>query len=311
MLKVNDPIKIASFDGGGLRGWGPSYVLSKLQDEIGDFNPSEYFDVFSGTSTGAIIALSLAMGIDVKTLLETYEKGKQLFFSNRYSKKDSVRIPIFPRFNNDVFVKFALNYVDKDVTLRDIWLRRKKTIILYATNFTTGSPLIFATPDITGPYIVGSDYKIIDIFRAVVGAPSYFELMNMKIDGKKVLIGDGGMWANNPSSYTLKNCKENFGDDKKLHMLSFGNEYWEDILFYDSYNQLKLASLTQDLVKVSTRSQMKYSSKMSNFLADRNFRFVIKENAESPLDSLTDSFKEAVKKTYNIDREEIIDFIKN
>ena len=57
--------KVLAIDGGGIRGVLPASFLAKLNADIGPKNLiGNYFDLIAGTSTGAIIAFGLALGID-------------------------------------------------------------------------------------------------------------------------------------------------------------------------------------------------------------------------------------------------------
>ena len=79
--------KILSLDGGGIRGVITLEILSKIEKDLktklkkgDDFRLSDYFDYFGGTSTGAIIAAGLSIGMSVDELLRFYEKeGRNMF----------------------------------------------------------------------------------------------------------------------------------------------------------------------------------------------------------------------------------------
>lgn len=73
---------ILSFDGGGIRGYLSSLFLQQLQKEfniLGGSNNSN-IDVYAGTSTGGLIALALAAGEDVSTVVGLYPQyGQEIF----------------------------------------------------------------------------------------------------------------------------------------------------------------------------------------------------------------------------------------
>ncbi|MCR3761296.1 patatin-like phospholipase family protein [Clostridium felsineum] len=68
--------KILSIDGGGIKGVFPATILKIIEENILKENENiyEYFDIITGTSTGAIIALGLGLGISADKILELYEK---------------------------------------------------------------------------------------------------------------------------------------------------------------------------------------------------------------------------------------------
>ena len=81
------PRKILSLDGGGIRGVITLGILAEvekqLKEKLGkgdDFRLGHYFDYIGGTSTGAIIAAGLSLGLSVQQLLDFYLKdGKNMF----------------------------------------------------------------------------------------------------------------------------------------------------------------------------------------------------------------------------------------
>lgn len=84
------PRKILALDGGGIRGVITLEFLARLEKllqekfHIGDdFRLSDFYDYIGGTSTGAIIAAGLSIGMSVQQLLDFYiNKGKNMFDKN-------------------------------------------------------------------------------------------------------------------------------------------------------------------------------------------------------------------------------------
>src|SRR3954464_11430474 len=71
--------QVLALDGGGFRGLFSAVVLATWEQQLG--RPiGQHFDLIVGTSTGAIIALGLAAGMNAADLVEFYEKdGKEIF----------------------------------------------------------------------------------------------------------------------------------------------------------------------------------------------------------------------------------------
>jgi patatin-like phospholipase/acyl hydrolase len=61
--------RILTIDGGGLLGVGPAKFLMELEKTTGK-QCIEMFDGFAGTSTGAILATALALGIPASTIYQ-------------------------------------------------------------------------------------------------------------------------------------------------------------------------------------------------------------------------------------------------
>ena len=77
----DQPFRILSLDGGGIRGIFTATVLADLEaNYLGGGPIGEYFDLLVGTSTGGIIALGLAAGISASQLSDLYlTRGKEIF----------------------------------------------------------------------------------------------------------------------------------------------------------------------------------------------------------------------------------------
>src|SRR6187431_590931 len=96
------PKRILSLDGGGVRGILTLQYLAAIEALLrvryGDprLVLSDYFDLIGGTSTGAIIAGGLALGLDVATI-----EGMYTDLAAKIFKKPFFRIGAFvPKFGN-------------------------------------------------------------------------------------------------------------------------------------------------------------------------------------------------------------------
>lgn len=75
---------ILCLDGGGVRGIVTLQALKSLEEEVGG-KCIDIFDMFAGTSTGAIIAGALAWGVSVDDLIKLYRDKHKIIFTR--SKK--------------------------------------------------------------------------------------------------------------------------------------------------------------------------------------------------------------------------------
>jgi patatin-like phospholipase/acyl hydrolase len=76
MAEVKKKFRILSIDGGGIRGLIPAKVLMELERELDTTESGkrlhEHFDLICGTSTGAILAIAIALGVPASYLLYFY-----------------------------------------------------------------------------------------------------------------------------------------------------------------------------------------------------------------------------------------------
>jgi patatin-like phospholipase/acyl hydrolase len=89
------PKKILALDGGGIRGALTLGFLKKIETELQsrhkhlytkeeDFRLCHYFDLIGGTSTGAIIATALAIGMSVGEISDLYQNVGGKIFKRKY-----------------------------------------------------------------------------------------------------------------------------------------------------------------------------------------------------------------------------------
>ncbi|MBK7702230.1 MAG: patatin-like phospholipase family protein [bacterium] len=72
--------RIISLDGGGIRGLMTAIILQRLTATPGLERLLDGADLLAGTSTGGLLALGLAKGLDLELLRRTYvEKGPRIF----------------------------------------------------------------------------------------------------------------------------------------------------------------------------------------------------------------------------------------
>jgi len=71
--------QILSLDGGGIKGLFSAAVLAAIEEDLG-INVVDHFDLIAGTSTGAIIALGLGLGMRPREIVQFYAcEGPKIF----------------------------------------------------------------------------------------------------------------------------------------------------------------------------------------------------------------------------------------
>ena len=86
-IGVARPKRLLALDGGGIRGVLTLEILSEMEDllrrELGrddSFVLADYFDYIGGTSSGAVIAAGLALGLPVNDIRVLYAtRGAEMF----------------------------------------------------------------------------------------------------------------------------------------------------------------------------------------------------------------------------------------
>ncbi|HEX8902975.1 patatin-like phospholipase family protein [Vitreimonas sp.] len=210
--------RILSLDGGGVKGVLTLGMLKPLEDELrrragGDpsFRLSDYYDLIGGTSTGAIIASGLSLGLSIDEMIELYMKlgpevfgktaGDGVFLQSKFESKKLRR---------------ALQSVLSTKTLgsQDI----KTGLAIHAKRIDTGSawvvtnhPLgVFYDPPPEGGVFPNKRYRLVDLVLASAAAPTFFDeiTIDVEFDEKrrpiqKGFFVDGAVSANNNPSLQL------------------------------------------------------------------------------------------------------------
>ncbi len=202
--------KILSIDGGGIRGALPASFLSTLATDFGSKHPlSRNFELIAGTSTGAIIALAIALDIPIQKVKQLYvTRGGQVFkhrlVSGPYSTLGS-------KYINEPLAK-ELEAVFEGRTLGQC----VREVCIPAVDIATGKAVIFTRA--THP-----DALAWKVAMASAAAPFYFP--SVKFAGDEALPGlyaDGGLWANNPALAAIGQAVASGRQLEDIWMLSLG-----------------------------------------------------------------------------------------
>jgi hypothetical protein len=210
--------RILALDGGGVKGVLTLGMLKVLEGELrrraGDaeaFRLSDYYDLIGGTSTGAIIASGLALGLSVDELIELYMRlGPEVFGR---SAGDGVFLQC--RFDSTK-LRRALSSVlsTKTIGSQDL----KTGLAIHAKRIDTGSawvvtnhPLgVFYDPPAESNVFPNKRYRLVDLVLASAAAPTFFDeiVIDVEFDDKrrpvqKGYFVDGAVSANNNPSLQL------------------------------------------------------------------------------------------------------------
>ena len=212
---MSDKFYILSIDGGGFRGAYSAYLLKRMEEAWG-IDWRARFNLFAGTSTGAIIAAGLAHGQSAGSLYALYtEHGQEIFEKGWFAKLDRLGLTslLKSRYSNKK-LKTCLRDIFGDTQLQDISV-----------------PLIIPSVDIGGGcvHVFKSAYDpefhrdpkvpVVDAVMSSCSAPTYFDPYIVE----PYQLTDGGLWANNPALVAAIDAKRRLGIDLcDLRILSIG-----------------------------------------------------------------------------------------
>jgi uncharacterized protein len=209
-ISQSGPKKLLAIDGGGIRGVLALQVLLKIEGLLKSkagresFRLADYFDYIAGTSTGAIIAAGLSMGLPVGDILTFYKAaGAEMFVKA------------------NLLQRLKYKYEDEPLALRlkevfgaDTKLgsdRLRTLLLLVLRNATTDSPW----PLSNNPCAKYNDptraddnskFPLWQLVRASTAAPTYFPpevIVLPSVQGEKnkqfVFVDGGVTMYNNPA----------------------------------------------------------------------------------------------------------------
>ena len=245
MAEAKVPFQILAFDGGGIRGAFGVGLVAQLEEQLG--RPiTDFFDLVAGTSTGAITAAGLAIGMSGKQLMQFYEQfGEQIFTPREPHKPQGWPRGIYPSVKWLLQKKTEQNFDDffrakycpialKDAfdngfgtnTLGDVSQAR---LIVPTVNLSLGKSHIYRSPHLPD-LDQDKNIQLVDVLLATTAAPTYFPHKSMP-DGQAFC--DGGLWANSPCMIAIaeamkikqqchrESCDPDY-DTSNIRMLSIG-----------------------------------------------------------------------------------------
>lgn len=231
----NKKFKILSIDGGGIKGVFPAMFLMLLEDELknrpdGKTKIYQHFDLITGTSTGGIIAIALALGISAKEIYDLYlDNAKKIFGNKKPFFFGQIRNSAHERNFLERLVrnKFKEANGGKDPRLNDC----KTDICIPIYDLIQGNPSVLKTKYHPAFEL---DYHIpaYQAAMATSAAPTYFDPYTsdyIDLNGTKKDFSnkvDGGVMANNPTLVAFLEATKAFKVEmSQLEILSLGTGY--------------------------------------------------------------------------------------
>jgi patatin-like phospholipase/acyl hydrolase len=216
--------RILCVDGGGVRGAFAAAILEAVEEMFFDGDSlSDYCDLVAGTSTGGLIALSLAFGkrpIDIRIFYQ--ERAKEIFPERCVSYcMSKARQLLFAPYSQNALKKAVESFLDKGKRLGDASVR----LVIPTYNATKGNVHVFkhllaGDEAIVEPQNKNEnenerrDYKkyawkdyqrldelpVVSVAAATAAAPTFFpaEYIKVHLDEPEAAFIDGGVWANSP-----------------------------------------------------------------------------------------------------------------
>ena len=189
-------LRILSIDGGGIRGLIPAVVLAEIEARTG--KPIwELFDLIAGTSTGGILACSLAhpSPLPASELAGIYEEcGPAIFRRGLVKRLFSAGGLVDERYEDDGLMSVLERYLG---TAR---LSQVRTPV-FVTAYDIKDRFAFFFRSSRAVEDPTYDFPLVSVARATAAAPTYFEPYEVTdVAGARTYpLIDGGVYAVNPA----------------------------------------------------------------------------------------------------------------
>ena len=211
--------KILSIDGGGIRGIIPVRLLERLETHMPGI--VQEFNLFAGSSTGAVLAAGFAYGFDPRFMRQMYQGfGKEVFADSVWDDLRDLKYILGADYSIDNLKALLLRVIG-ETTLGD--LEKKVLIATFDLKDESRDPprwkpkFFHNYPDSRGD----SEEKLVDVMIRSAAAPMYFPIYQGYIDG--------GVSAINPSMCALAQAfNEGFLDIRLLSLGTGNNPRWID-----------------------------------------------------------------------------------
>lgn len=238
--------RVLSIDGGGMRGIYSATYLAELERGFSarmnarhGLDIAKGFQLMVGTSTGALIACALALGVRPAAMSQLYRRHGSAIFPTKLP--GGLNLSLLRQLacrpadlaKGDVALTRALEEIFGNTTVRQVWRERKVALAIPAINMATYRSWVFKTPHDPKSNHRDDDYTLVDVCRASSAAPLFRSLAAIQPLASAApadVFTDGGLWANNPVMVALiealnivERCASGDSDDEEIEIYCLGS----------------------------------------------------------------------------------------
>ena len=301
-MENKDTFHILALDGGGTRGIYTAQLLAKIEQAFGT-RIKTCFDLIAGTSTGAIIAGAAVSDIPMTDIVGLFDTETPHIFRKRW-----YRIPLFSsKYPSEKLAQIIAKHIPATplgeiatplmITSSEI---AKSEVHIFRSNYD-GSPDAESAS-------TSEDVCLRDAILASCAAPIFFDPKSVD----NLLLADGCLWANNPSTIAATEALSVFRKEaQEIRMLSIGTGHSTNMYrqrrgwgFITGWGGVKLTSYVMTL-------QAQASAHTAKLLLRGNYLRINPEIDRWEIDNLTqlDTLKSLAEHDFEKYASEIRTFI--
>lgn len=226
---------ILTFDGGGMRGLISALLVQQLEEELKFL---ERVNLFAGTSTGGLLALGLASGVHVDTLVDIYmRRGGEVFkeyvsltavppreVTDTYQEAELLRLGLFHvKYTDEGLKKLIEETFPAKKTLGEL----KRQVLVTAFDLYQEELQVWEPISLTNlPGSTTDDILVLDAALSTTAGPVYFPPHVFNHKGEQKALIDGGVYANNPSMLAAASVMASLTlKQRDIRLLSLGTGF--------------------------------------------------------------------------------------
>lgn len=192
---------ILAFSSDGVRGYLSALIYKQLAEQS---RIQQLVSLYAGTSTGALLAAGLAVGLPVDDILELYKEKAIAIFAYPWSQRVNTLFGLLETKYKPDGLQMVLSELFGDLTLgdvprpllittTDVGDQQRPNRVKYFSNFSSQ---------------VDRDVLLVDILVASCSAPTFFPSHRVYIPawGQHRTYADGGLCDNHPSIAAIAAC---------------------------------------------------------------------------------------------------------
>ncbi|WP_143688909.1 patatin-like phospholipase family protein [Wolbachia endosymbiont of Laodelphax striatellus] len=270
---------ILSVDGGGIRGIIPAIILAEIEKRTRK-RVAEIFDLMAGTSTGGIVIAGLCKKdkpqYSTNDLVEFYREYGPYIFKSSFFRRS-----ILSWFNCAQYPHKNIESVLDKYFGEDILKNTLSNVLITSYDIQNNCPFFFKSWK-------EGNIKLKDALRATTAAPTYFAPKYLKINQKKMVLVDGGVFANNPAACAYASGKRLFPNDDIL-LLSIGTGRTDRSIEYANSKRFGKIGWIKPLLHVMFASSLDaVNYQLDQVIADKYIRIQSQLKIASPdMDNIT------------------------
>ena len=216
-----DATRVLAIDGGGVRGIIPARVLAEIESRTGR-SVVELFDLVAGTSTGALLALSLVVPRPQGGPRWTAAACAQIYTQAGHQIFDRSLLGVgafHEKYRHESIERFLDEHFG-DLCLKDTLV----SVIVTSYDLISRQVQIFDSR--SARLDPSLDFPIKTVARAATAAPTFFDpaLVRSAQSDEHHMLLDGGVFANNPAMCAFSEVQKEGATDVVMVSLGTGEE---------------------------------------------------------------------------------------